>query len=215
MGNGRYRESRSRDERRVFLATLPAERNDRRLALGVVLISAAAFLSVVPFAKVPIGPVWAFIPIYQSALAINDVITAVLLFGQYAFLRSRDVLVLAAGYLFTALMALSHMLTFPGVFAPTGLLGAGPQSTAWMFMFWHSGFPLCVVAYALLKPEGRAPNEVRGRTGPLVFASLGATLVAVCGFTILATVGQNLLPRPCGATTSPPRRLLLFGPSGA
>jgi two-component system sensor histidine kinase/response regulator len=194
MGNGRYRESRSRDERRVFLATLPAERNDRRLALGVVLISAAAFLSVVPFAKVPIGPVWAFIPIYQSALAINDVITAVLLFGQYAFLRSRDVLVLAAGYLFTALMALSHMLTFPGVFAPTGLLGAGPQSTAWMFMFWHSGFPLCVVAYALLKPEGRAPNEVRGRTGPLVFASLGATLVAVCGFTILATAGQNLLP---------------------
>jgi signal transduction histidine kinase len=194
MRNGPYRESRSSDERRVFLATLPAERNERRLALGVVLISAAIFLSVVPFAKMPIGPVWAFIPIYQSALVINDVITAVLLFGQFAFLRSRGVLVLAAGYLFTALMAVSHMLTFPGVFAPTGLLGAGPQSTAWMFMFWHGGFPVCVIAYALLKHEGRGPSQARRSAGPLVFVSVGAAFVAVCGFTLLATAGQSLLP---------------------
>src|SRR4030095_11815492 len=194
MRNGRYRESRSSDERRPFLATLPAERNERRLPLRVVMISAAIFLSAVPFAKVPIGPVWAFIPIYQSALVINDVITAVLLFGQFAFLRSRGVLVLAVGYLFTALMAVSHMLTFPGVFAPTGLLGAGPQSTAWMFMFWHGGFPLCVVAYALLKQEAREPSQARGRAGPLVLVSVGAALVGACGFTLLATAGQNLLP---------------------
>jgi signal transduction histidine kinase len=193
MRNGRYRVSRSSDERRAFLASLPAERNDRRLAFGVVVISAALFLSAVPFAKVPISPVWAFIPIYQSALVINDVITAVLLFGQFAFLRSRGVLVLAAGYLFTALMAVSHMLTFPGVFAPTGLLGAGPQSTAWMFMFWHGGFPLCVVAYALLKHGESEPSPARGRGGPLVFVSIGAAFVAVCGFTLLATAGQGLL----------------------
>ena len=194
MRNGRYCESRSSDERQPFLATLPAERSDRRLALGAVLISAAIFLSAVPFAKVPIGEVWAFIPIYQSALAINDVITAVLLFGQFAFLRSRAVLALATGYLFTALMAVSHMLTFPGVFAPTGLLGAGPQSTAWMFMFWHGGFPLCVVAYALLKQERREPSQERGRAGALVCMSVGMALGAVCGFTLLATAGQNLLP---------------------
>src|SRR4029453_7965635 len=187
MRNGRYRVSRSGDERPAFLASLPAERNDRRLAFGVVVISAALFLSAVPFAKVPISPVWAFIPIYQSALVINDVITAVLLFGQFAFLRSRGVLVLAAGYLFTALMAVSHMLTFPGVFAPTGLLGAGPQSTAWMFMFWHGGFPLCVIAYSLLKRAGREPSEASGRADFRIFASAGASVVAVCGFTILAT----------------------------
>jgi signal transduction histidine kinase/ActR/RegA family two-component response regulator len=194
MGNGRYRELQPVDGRRAFLATLPAERNDRRLAFGVVLISAAVFLSAVPFAKVSIGPVSAFIPIYQSALVINDVVTAVLLFGQYASLRSRGVLVLAMGYLFTALMAVSHMLTFPGVFAPTGLLGAGPQSTAWMFMFWHGGFPLCVIAYSLLKRAGREPSEASGRADFRIFASAGASVVAVCGFTILATSGQNLLP---------------------
>ena len=193
MRNDQYRESRSGGESLAFLATLPAERSDRRLALGVVLISAAIFLSAVPFAKLPIGPVLAFIPIYQSMLALNDVITAVLLFGQFAFRRSRGVLVLAAGYLFTALMAVSHMLTFPGVFTPTGLLGAGPQSTAWMFMFWHSGFPLCVIAYAQLKQEPRA-SQTWDHTGFLVLVSIGAALGAAFGFTLLATAGQNLLP---------------------
>ena len=125
-----YLESPSSDGSRIFLSTLPAERGERRLAFAVVLVSAAIFLTAVPFAKVPLAPVGAFIPIYQSTLAINDLITAVLLFGQFSFLRSRALLVLASGYLFTAVMAVSHMLTFPGLFAPTGLLGAGPQSTA-------------------------------------------------------------------------------------
>ena len=69
--------------------------------------SAAVFIIAVPVAKVRLSPVWAFIPVYQSALVINDLITAVLLFGQFAILRSRALLVLASGYLFTALMAAS------------------------------------------------------------------------------------------------------------
>ncbi len=68
-------------------------------------MSAAIFLAAVPFAKLPLAPVWAFIPIYESALVVNDLITAVLLFGQFSFLRSRALLVLASGYLFTAFIA--------------------------------------------------------------------------------------------------------------
>jgi len=33
------------------------------------------------------------------------------------------------------LLTIVHALTFPGLFAPAGLLGAGPQSTAWLYMF--------------------------------------------------------------------------------
>jgi hypothetical protein len=90
----------------------------------------------------------------------------VLLLGQFGFLRSRAMLVLACGYLFTALAATAHMLTFPGLFAPGGLLGAGPQSTAWLYMFWHGGFParrdrLCVVEEpASETPRDRAWTEV-------------------------------------------------------
>ena len=50
------------------------------------------------------------------------------------------------------------MLSFPGLFAEGGLLGAGPQTTAWIYMFWHGGFPLLVIGYALL-PQPAEDNE--------------------------------------------------------
>ena len=75
------------DERAFFLSTLPAGPRDRWLAAATVGVSAAIFLAALPFAKVPLAPVAAFIPIYQSAQVINDLITAGLLFGQFSILR--------------------------------------------------------------------------------------------------------------------------------
>ena len=177
------------DERPIFVSTLPASGRARRLALVVVAVSAVIF-----FAAVPFTPVWAFIPIYESALVVNDLVTAILLFGQFSFLKSRALLVLASGYLFTSFITVAHALTFPGLFAPTGLLGAGPQSTAWLYLFWHSVFPLLVVAYALLKDRGHETNRMRSRAGIAILFSIGAVLVAVCGLTLLSTTGQESLP---------------------
>jgi two-component system, sensor histidine kinase and response regulator len=179
--------------RRIFLATLPAERGERRLALTVVVLSAAIFLMVVPFARVPLVPMWAFIPMYQSALVVNDLITAVLLFGQFSFLRTRSLLVLASAYLFTALMAVAHLLTFPGLFSPMGLLGAGPQTTAWLYMFWHAGFPFLVIGYALSKHADETSPPRDGAAGA-VLASIAGVLAAVGVVTLLATAGQDVLP---------------------
>ena len=117
-------------DRGVFLSTLPATRRDRIAALAVVGVSSVLFACAVFFARVPLAPVPAFVASYQSALAVNDLITAILLFSQFALLRSRALLLLASGYLFAAAAAIVHALTFPGLFAPAGLLGAGPQTTA-------------------------------------------------------------------------------------
>jgi PAS domain S-box-containing protein len=175
----------------TFLSRLPARRIDRRLALAVAAASALIFALTVPFAQVQLPVIWAFIPTYQSALATNDLITAVLLYAQFGLLRSRALLLLAAGYLFTALMAVIHALTFPGLFAPGGLLGAGPQSTAWLYMFWHGGFPLLVTGYAVLKDRnGEAPQPV-GRRVALNVAAVASVVVIL---TLIATVGAGALP---------------------
>jgi signal transduction histidine kinase len=184
----------SAENRQVFLSTLPAGHGERRLALAVVLVSAAVFIIAVPLAKVRLSPVWAFIPVYQSALVVNDLITGVLLFGQFAILRSRALLVLASGYLFTALMAAAHALTFPGLFSETGLLGAGPQTTAWLYMFWHGGFPLVVGAYALLKDERHQATQPTRHSSVAVLSAGATVLAAVCGLTLLATLAQHALP---------------------
>ena len=199
-----YRVKRRTDEPRtasrrvapavVSLSTLPADRRERRLALIAVAVSASVFLLLLPFAKQRVGEAWAFIPIYQSAFLVSDLITAVLLFGQFNLLRSRALLVLAGGYLFTALMAAAHALTFPGLFAAGGLLGSGPSSTAWMYMFWHGGFPLAIIAYALLnnrppvQAEPQAPGTLR------IASSVGGVVMLVLCLTFLATSAQELLP---------------------
>src|SRR5690242_11279788 len=139
------------NEPSIYLSTAPVGRGDWRLASIVVLVSILGFAVAAPFARVPWPKVPGFIPVYESAVVVNDLVTAVMLFGQFSILRTRALLVLASGYLFTAIMAAVHALTFPGLFSDTGLLGAGSQTTAWLYMFWHGGFPLMVCAYALLK----------------------------------------------------------------
>ena len=81
------------------LAMLPAGGRERRVALAVVVLSCLIFAAAAPFARQPLSPVPAFLPVYQSALVMCDLITAVLMFGQYRIQQSRALLVLASAYL--------------------------------------------------------------------------------------------------------------------
>lgn len=125
----------------------------RRLALaimaGLILYSAA----VLPFASQPGPEAPSFIGIYQTAVIICDLLTAVLLLFQFRHFRHTGVLVLGAGYLFTGLIAIVHMLSFPGLLAPQGLIG-GPQTTNWLWIIWHGSFPLFVLGYLLVDRTG-------------------------------------------------------------
>jgi signal transduction histidine kinase len=195
----RLREGNMRAERRaaerssVFVSTVAAGRGERRFALAVVLVSLLCFLAAVPFVRVPLLVMPAFIPAYEAALEISDLITAIMLLGQFTRLRSPALLTLACGYLFDALMIVPHALSFPGVFTATGLLGAGPQTTAWLYIFWHGGFPLFVLGYAALrsrKPEPLA--KIRPARAIALSAAAVATLSAA--LTLAATAGHDLLP---------------------
>ena len=178
-------------EPQAFLATQPATHAQRRLALGVLLASTVVFLAAAPFAPLRLAAVPAFLPIYQTALVVNELITAVLLFGQFGILRSRALLVLACAYLFSALMAVLHGLSFPGLFAPSGALGGGQQTTAWLYFLWHGAFPLMVIAYALMRD---APEHAEGATRAPLLVGAGSAALAACAFALLTTVGHDALP---------------------
>jgi len=181
------------DDRNIFLSTLPATSRDRKIAFGVVAASAIFFAAALPFARVPLAPIPAFLASYQSALAINDLITTILLISQFLLLRSRALLCLASGYLFAAVIAVVHGLTFPNLFAAGGLLNAGPQTTAWLYMVWHGGFPLFVLGYALLKDEAGG-RTIKGSVGAsIVWAAIGVFAVLAAAI-FVATEKHHLLP---------------------
>lgn len=175
----------------LVLTAQPADARSRVAALIVILVSMTIFVALAPFAKIKLDAYPVFIPLHQTALIINDLITALLLFMQLRVTRSRALVVLACGYLYTALIATAHLLTFPGVFTPTGLLHAGAQTTAYLFVFWHSGFPLAVMAYILLKRKAQPLPPARV---PRVAAPLAFTLVLAGALVLLATLGNDLFP---------------------
>ena len=186
----------SDDDGPAFLPDQAASPAQRRRATTLIVVSALLFTALAPFAKVKLAPFPSFIALYETAVVVNDLITAVLLFGQSRVLRARPLAVLASGYLFAALLVVGHALSFPGLFTPEGLLGAGPHSTAWIYLFWHLGFPLFVLAYAWPAHGPRAVS--RPFTVPLFTVALALALIA------LATVGAPLLPAVMQGSQSTP-----------
>src|SRR5208282_4321071 len=111
---------------------LPPSQRQIRLALGIVVVLLVAFGVTAPFINTQLPSVNATIPALETAILINDLITSALLISQFLITRRWALLVLASGYLFTALIVIPHALIFPGAFTPTGLLHAGLQSSAWL-----------------------------------------------------------------------------------
>jgi two-component system sensor histidine kinase/response regulator len=87
----------SSDQRRLFLATALATQRERRIAVAFAAGSFVAFLAVMPFVRVPLPAIPAFIPVYEAAHFLIDVITAALLLDQSVRLRSIAIAALASG----------------------------------------------------------------------------------------------------------------------
>jgi signal transduction histidine kinase len=184
------------EEQHFILSSLSPGRAQKRLALAVVLaLLVAFFIMAGPLSTIQSPRIEAFVPAYATAMFVNDSITAALLFAQFSILRSRALLAISSGYLFTALVIIPWLLTFPGVFTPGGLLGAGLQSTNWLYVLWHGGFPTFVMAYALLKDADPAKRLWQGSAAAAIVSSVAMTAAVVCAATFLVTAGDALLPR--------------------
>ncbi len=184
------------EQQPFILSSLSPSPAQRRLALAVLLALLAAFLITEGLlSTIQLGRIEAFVPAYATAMFVSDLITAVLLFAQFSILRSHALLAIASGYLFTALMIIPWMLTFPGVFTPGGLLDAGLQTTSWLYTLWHGGFAMFVIAYGLLRDADPAKRLWRGSAAAAILLSVAATAAVVSALTFIVIAGDALLPR--------------------
>jgi signal transduction histidine kinase len=182
------------DEGQFLLATLPPSNRQIRLALGIIAALVVAVLIIAPFADMRLPQLGTFFPVLLTVMIVNDLITSALLLSQFFVVGRMALFVLAISYLFTGLMTIPFMLTYPGAFSPTGLLGAGLQSAIYIAIFYQVAAPLGVIAYALLKDVDRQ-TSIAGRS-PMVAVvwTVAAVVAVVCGLTWIATAGEALLP---------------------
>ena len=166
----------------------------RRAALAAAALLTLAVVAVAPFAATQLPEIDSFVPVVEAIILATDLTTAVLLLTQFSVVRSPALLVIANGYLFSALIVAPHALTYPGAFTPTGLLGAGLQTTPWLCIFWHSGFPIAVIGYALLKADGHSAPDPRPLPISAMFWSVFVTTGLVVTLTLAVTAGEPYMP---------------------
>lgn len=176
------------------LVNLPPTPRQRYAAFGVAALLLAGFLATAPLAHLTMPRIGAFLPAVVAAISVVDFITSILLFAHFSIYRSRALLALASGYLFTALIVIPNALTFPGAFSPNGL-GASPQSAGWLYFFWHTGFAAALLTYASLKGHKASKDDVGASATFAIGWSAAIVFVVVGGLTLLTTVGDGLLPR--------------------
>jgi hypothetical protein len=182
------------DEQLIVPAILPAGSGQKRLALVVALLVPVPFIAIVLIGQLQLPRVDSFIPVVDTAILINDSITATLLLALFTTTRLRSLLALAAGFLFTAFLIVPHALTLPGAFAPNGLLGARLQTSAWLNEFWHLGLPSAVIAYALLKRADGANSKPRHAKRFAIFAMVGSAFALTCTLLWLRKVLSSYRP---------------------
>ncbi len=175
------------------IATTRATGNTRLLAcaIGGALIVASGI--VLPFAGIPGPPIGAFLPIFSACVVVGDLLTAYLLYNQARLVGLPSLTVLASSYFFSGSLAGVQLAAFPGVFRAQGLLGAGPQTPVWLWMFWHGGFAAYVFVYGFI--SGR---EAKWGAGSLQTSTrraiFGGSVLLVAALVLLTTAGHDLLP---------------------
>jgi hypothetical protein len=178
----------------IVIAAVPPTRGQRRVALAVITLLLIGIVAAMPFAGAQAGRVDAFIPVLQTVMCFADLVTASLLFVQFSIQPQHAILVLASGYICSGLFAFLQTLSFPGAYAPAGLIGDGIDTPAWLFVLWHTTFEVGIIVYALSKRvDGSA--DVPGRlVGSTIAATIACVLVVVALLTWIVTAWVDYLP---------------------
>jgi len=205
---------RAPDDRTLLLSARIAGRRHEQLALGIVAVLFLVLLAALPIGSdQPLQGTENLLPAYAAAVLLIDVIVATLLLAQFAVHHRMALLVLAVGYLVSGLTVVPWLVTFPGVFAENGLLGAGLQTTAVIAATRRLCFPLAVLGYAILEqrrvPVLASPQRTRLL---IVLATLGSVLLTVL-VSVVAVAGERFAPQfmtgPLAATAT--WMLILYG----
>ena len=155
-------------------------------AVIVVATVIATGLIALPSGRTPVSAEPGAVPAFGSITAFADLLTAVLLIGQARATQSRAPMHLAAAYLFSFLIVIPDLLSFPGAFSGGFILGSD-GTAAWLWCIWHAGFALFVSSFALCAGRDGPPR------GP-GFGVLAVAMMGAGGAVLVTTLGLAHLP---------------------
>jgi signal transduction histidine kinase len=187
----------------VSLEEKDAPPGQRRAVAVSSIFYTLVVIGLLPFATIRLAPVAAITAVFATAVAVADACTFVLLAAQFRARGVVSVLVLATAYLYSGLMALLHLLTFPGVFLPGAPLLGLPGMVNWLYVSWGVGFVLLLFCAVLPQVRRVAPVQPDS-IDHAVFHAVLCTLTAVALLVLISAFGVELSPPQTGDRFSAP-----------
>ncbi len=189
------------DDIPIVSTATPANARQHKTAVRGLSILVVFVAIVMPFANIPLTQVDAFIPLVQGVICLANLLTATFLFAQYAVQPQRALLALASGFVLSGLFAFLQTLAFPDAYVPGVLIGDRLNSAGWLFVFWHTTFPLAVILYVLTKDVSGSGDRSTRSILNTIGITIALVLAITAGLTWTATTGAGRLPHLYGTAT--------------
>ena len=149
----------------------------------------------------------AIVPAFGGVICFVNLFTAIVLVGQARPGQACLAAKLGAAYLFSGLVVIPNLLSFPGLFSDNFVIG-GVGTAAWLWMGRETGFALFVLYFAFTA-KGSQRSNARG--GAILAIAMGAAALVV----IAATWGLSYLPVITDGTDYHRLNMLGIGPAVA
>lgn len=160
-----------------FESSLGCSRSQKIVAgsVGVLLVIAAFVL--IPYAMVPLIVVPSYMTAFGACMIVSNGLLASLLLSKGYSERNNDSIRLGVAYGFVALIFFPLMASFQGGILPNVALIGTPVTSVWLWSYWHAGFGLLVIWYAV-SARLRQQRLLRPVVAILVVVAVIAVLTA-------------------------------------
>src|SRR5262250_1977257 len=122
------------------------------ISIAFICTYAIFALAVTPFARNPGPEIPAITTLFVTTVFATQLSTSFLLFVHFRANPRWSLLILGSAFLYSALMMVPHLLTFPGaVLMNQALVGGSRQATGYIFVSWVNGFALLTFVSVLFE----------------------------------------------------------------
>src|ERR1017187_10487391 len=139
-----------------------ASRTQRGFLLILVLV-AVATLAVVPVGSDRLATQASFVPAMLALGACFDLLSVLFLLRQFLDTGDRAALRLSWAYVFALVVLGGYAAAFPNVLGTSPPLALYPSTAPWLWVAWHTGFPVLLALALARKRVARSsvPSHLR------------------------------------------------------
>jgi len=165
------------------------------ISIAFICTYAIFALAVLPFVGNPGPKAPAISLLFGATVFATELPTSILLFVRFRANPHWSLLILGSAFLYSALMVVPYMLTYPGaVLTDQTLVSGSQQAPSYLFVLWVIGFALLTFVSVIFETRAKRHQFALERVDRAVWTAVIAVSVVVLSVTLIAILLGDHLP---------------------